>query len=570
MRNYTKFILIFLLISIISHTAYADTLSITYDDETDAITISGSAEDCADSAVMMQILNPGVKANDIADVTKDNFKDVFSNVFEVQTDSEGCFKAPPYTPTKSGSHSIRVKYGTDAPVLYEDAFFYMTKDYEDNVFLPSLNSDSEQAAVYIAENAALVCGFDPNYKYLSDEYLKKAAECAIVERNTAMSAKFDSREAFEVVMKASIMINLMENHKSRATDIFVFYAKDSAIQKRYSPLSLCDEYVSADSIAQIVTDTINETVYSDVSSFMYKIGEKLILKSIGDVGVYMNVETILTEHEHFFGFDLEDYKKIKDKNEVNEAIAKSNPENISELKAVINREVEKHSGDGNISYGGGGGSSSGRAPSTSAGGGVNVNIAPPATNVNPPAVSSPFTDIKDVMWAKTAIESLYSKGIINGTSANTYSPQRNVTREEFIKLLTVAFVPSLSEAEVKFSDVGQSDWFYPYVADAYNRGLVKGITDSVFGIGSPITRQDMAVMAYRYALLFGNPDTFSADKSFSDSHAISEYAKEAVHKLSGVGIVSGMGDGSFEPLGCCNRAQAAVVIYNLIKFVEGK
>ena len=51
-----------------------------------------------------------------------------------------------------------------------------------------------------------------NMKY-TDEYLKKAAECAIVERNTAMSAKFDSREDFEVVMKASIMINLMENHK---------------------------------------------------------------------------------------------------------------------------------------------------------------------------------------------------------------------------------------------------------------------------------------------------------------------------------------------------------------------
>lgn len=569
MRKYTKFILAFLLINIISNTAYANILSTTFDDTTDAITISGSVEDCADSKVFIQILNPGVTESDITNVSKDNFKDVFSNVFEVSTDSKGCFEAPSYTPSKSGSHSIRIKYGADAPVMYEDAFFYMTKDYEDSVFLPGLNSDDEQAIQYITDNADLTCGFDSNYKYLSAEYLQKASECAIAERNLDLTQKFDSREDFETVMKASVMINLMENHKNSIAQIFSHYIADTALRDAYSPLMLCNGFVSEEPTARIVSEAIDQNDYISVSDFLNDVGEKLILAAIADVDIYMNVETILTQQEEFFGFDLKDYKKIKDKSAVNKAIAKSDPKDINELKSVIKKEVGKHFDDGKISYGGSGGSSSGRAPSSAGGGSVNVNISPTVTDDKIIADASPFTDTDDVMWAKTAIDTLYGKGIINGTSSECFSPHNNVTREEFVKLLTLTFVPKLSDSVVDFSDVKPDDWFYPYIADAYSRGLVKGISDSEFGTKLPITRQDMAVLAYRYALVYGSSDEFVSAKNFSDSYVIADYAKEAVHNLAGAGVINGTGNGCFEPASYCSRAQAAVVIYNLTKFMEG-
>lgn len=101
-----------------------------------------------------------------------------------------------------------------------------------------------------------------------------------------------------------------------------------------------------------------------------------------------------------------------------------------------------------------------------------------------------------------------------------------------------------------------------YVASAYKSKLAYG-KGKVFGIGENITREDMAVMCYR-TLAEDTPD-IREGIVFDDGDNVSDYAKESVEKLYKKGIMNGMDNNLFVPKANATRAQAAVIIYNLIK-----
>lgn len=88
-------------------------------------------------------------------------------------------------------------------------------------------------------------------------------------------------------------------------------------------------------------------------------------------------------------------------------------------------------------------------------------------------------------------------------------------------------------------------------------GIAAGDENGEFHPNDSITRQDMAVLIYRIM----NQPTAENELSFSDADNISNYAMPAVCYLSGKGIISGMGDNKFVPLGTATRAQAAQMLY---------
>ena len=137
-----------------------------------------------------------------------------------------------------------------------------------------------------------------------------------------------------------------------------------------------------------------------------------------------------------------------------------------------------------------------------------------------------------------------------------------MTREEFVKVLVLATGVYDSGAQCSFDDVAEDGWYYPYIASAVKAGLVNGVSKDRFGVGSVITRQDMAVMICRGAnmmgISFANSD---ASVAFTDADSISDYAMASVTALCNAGIIDGMGDGSFAPTGSLTRAQAAKVTY---------
>lgn len=176
-----------------------------------------------------------------------------------------------------------------------------------------------------------------------------------------------------------------------------------------------------------------------------------------------------------------------------------------------------------------------------------------------------FSDLDLTAWAKSDIQALAARGIVNGVSADSFAPKKDVTRAEFAKMLVQALKLQAGEASNPFSDVQEGQWYYEAVVTAYALGIVKGNTDGTFGVQDKISRQDMAVMTYRALSAAGlSVTSASAAPAFKDASAIAAYAQEAVSAMQQAGIINGMADGTFAPAATANRAQAAVILNQLL------
>lgn len=179
-------------------------------------------------------------------------------------------------------------------------------------------------------------------------------------------------------------------------------------------------------------------------------------------------------------------------------------------------------------------------------------------------VSDKFSDLSSVKWAEDAINVLSDKNIINGRGNGIFAPNDKVLREELVKMAVLLFDAYDENAECGFSDVNKSDWFAPYVASAIRLGAVNGISETLFGSGESITREQLFAIVYRFAAKCGID--FSADSvyiPFDDDGDVSEYAKEAVSKLASFGIISGDENNFVNPGASCTRAEAAKILYNI-------
>ena len=216
----------------------------------------------------------------------------------------------------------------------------------------------------------------------------------------------------------------------------------------------------------------------------------------------------------------------------------------------------------NTSGGSGGGSGSG---SSHAGGGSGTpNVAPPVTNPDNGGTQDAFPDIKDITWAKAAINNFAAKGFINGNEAGNFEPDRMISREEFLKMVLNAFGLKTGGATCDFADVPEDSWYYGYVATAYQLGIVNGVGDGKFGSGQPILRCDMAVMIQKAAEAANLNRNAGVEKQFADEADIPAYAIESVKNLSGLGVINGFEDNTFRPADEASRAQAVVMLYNYL------
>lgn len=205
--------------------------------------------------------------------------------------------------------------------------------------------------------------------------------------------------------------------------------------------------------------------------------------------------------------------------------------------------------------GGGGGRTSGSG-STIIADAATVEKAKDTESI--PEERAPFDDLEEAAWAKEYIMQLYQQGVISASEDRRFRPNDSVTRAEFTKMLIEALDLSKEDAVCSFTDVLLQDWYYPYMAAAQQLGLLTGYEDGSANANGFITRQDMAVVVYRAALLAGME--FSGEEGFTDEDQISAYGLEAVRTLKAAGILSGNEEGRFAPLDQLTRAQAAKVV----------
>jgi len=192
----------------------------------------------------------------------------------------------------------------------------------------------------------------------------------------------------------------------------------------------------------------------------------------------------------------------------------------------------------------------------------------PSIPVDPTIPDVPsYGDIFKVDWFYDSVEELTDLGVISGDGTGNFNPNDNVTREQFLKMLIEATDIDTDEAENTFDDVVSDAWYKPYVLKAKNFGIVNGISDTEFGIGSNITRQDMAVMISRAIEKLGIQIAGGEVEVFADDSKVSDYAKDAVIFMKSIGLIEGYNN-EFRPLDNLTRAEAAKVISELLKLIE--
>lgn len=326
------------------------------------------------------------------------------------------------------------------------------------------------------------------------------------------------------------------------TDIF----EKDAIYKHY------DKSFSKNLAAAMSAKGINS-----VDKFNSELVNSVILCVLNNSGSAEKVRSVLTDYSSYLGINA---SKITT-SLCSAAAARGGFADTAAIAAYVNSYAEPAVNPGGSA---GGGSSSGGK--NSYGGAV---ISVPENQPQQNEEYDVFADIKDAEWAREAITKLYYKGIVNGRSAAEFCPNDTVKREEFVKMLTDALRVDLVGSDINFDDISADDWCYKYVRTAKLAGIANGISDTVFGRGMNITRQDLCVMVYNgmQACDIECPEK-TAEKTFADSEHISEYARNAVSALQKAGIVSGDENGYFNPGSSATRAEAARIIYVLLGFLE--
>jgi hypothetical protein len=175
-----------------------------------------------------------------------------------------------------------------------------------------------------------------------------------------------------------------------------------------------------------------------------------------------------------------------------------------------------------------------------------------------------FTDVPSDHWAAEAVRLLSARHIVDGVTADTFEPGREVTRAEFTKLL-VRTLDLKAAGSSGFPDVAADEWYAASIAAAREAGIVTGDEAGLFHPQASITREEMAVMLLRtYTVMTGEQPGMEVPAVFNDSGTISEWAQAYVHTAARLGLLSGYEDNTFKPKGAVIRSESAQAVYNLL------
>ena len=180
----------------------------------------------------------------------------------------------------------------------------------------------------------------------------------------------------------------------------------------------------------------------------------------------------------------------------------------------------------------------------------------------------PFTDVKTGDWFYEAVQYVYDKGMMTGGSADRFAPASTTTRGMIVTILyRLENEPAVS-GDLPFTDVERGAWYANAVAWAAANDIVNGTSATTFAPNSPITREQMAAILYRYAAYKGYDVSQKADLSgYTDAASISGYAKDALAWANAQKLITGVTDTTLNPQGSATRAQVATILMRLCETV---
>ena len=177
----------------------------------------------------------------------------------------------------------------------------------------------------------------------------------------------------------------------------------------------------------------------------------------------------------------------------------------------------------------------------------------------------PFTDVRETDWFYDDVVFAYENGLFSGTTATTFSPYASMTRAMLVTVLYRLEGEPAVTGRSGFSDVTIGSYYEAAVTWAADNGIVNGTSATTFSPSENVTREQMAAILCRYAQYKQYGTSASASLSaFSDAAAVSTYAKAPLSWAVAEKLVNGT-DGKLLPRASATRAQVAAILH---RFVE--
>ena len=194
-----------------------------------------------------------------------------------------------------------------------------------------------------------------------------------------------------------------------------------------------------------------------------------------------------------------------------------------------------------------------------------------ADEINQMPASHSFADIEG-HWAYYAIDFMFERGFMQGTSPTIFAPNLPVSRAMVATILyRVAGKPE-AQFRAVFNDVAAGQWYSDAVIWMYDHDAVNGIGGGYFAPSANITREEIATILHRFAIAQGYEVevTFASNilLDFADAHIISDWAKVAMEWVVHNEFIIGTDLGALNPRATATRGEAVTMFMRFIEQAE--
>ena len=177
-------------------------------------------------------------------------------------------------------------------------------------------------------------------------------------------------------------------------------------------------------------------------------------------------------------------------------------------------------------------------------------------DAEPETPTLPFTDVAEGDWYHDAVAYCWENGIMDGTSGTAFAPNMTLTRAMMAQVL-YNLADGTASTAAGFPDVAATAWYADAVNWAAANGYVTGYDNGSYGPEDNLTREQLAVILYRYA---GSPAPAGSLDGFADAASASDYAVDALRWAVGEGLLTGKDGGRLDPTGTASRAELAQIL----------
>ncbi len=537
--------------------ASAINLVVTTDYQTKITTIEANAgEEYAGRWVDVIILNPGKAFNSTVfqDPTAVNWvaQTSVSTEGEISVDIE----LTPYEDTNETQYTAIVLVDTMVSPLSKNFDLY-NQNFANGKFqeiYDAIRDNDKNKIVELIDNWSALLGISglPEFAAYNSTLTKADVAQGMIEENPTTADAV--RTAFQMAVKTCNLENYKGNEEDYLTNLEPLIASAKPSVK-----GVVDEMkTTAETKTQLFNMLKDKTFYSS-KGIIAELNDRIVLDEINNAKLWSEAADIYVKFADVFEIDLTKYNALNDKKTPMTTLAGVQNASIAAAGTLFTSTVStaydtenRQDNDPPIILGGG------KVDKP-----ISDIITAPVGDTVPKPDTTPvaeFSDLGGFDWAKEDITLLASMGILNGYDGKSFKPEISITRAEFAEVFVKAFSIEAKSENMNFGDVGIDDWFYNSVNALYSAGLINGVTAESFEPNAPISRQDMAVILYRYL-----GETTKTHSGFADNAEISDYAKDAALSLAASGVIKGYEDNSFRPGGNTLRAEAAVLIARLMR-----